>query len=267
MKIVFLCGSNQRHIYIANQLYKTGFLKGLIIEQREEFMPQPPGNLGNLDRENFIKHFQSREAAETKFFGNVDASKIKEEVKYKEISLVQLNSEETIQFIRGIEPDVILSYGVHKLDDKIIDICPERAFNIHGGLSPWYKGCITMFWPFYFLRPNWTGVTVHHLSARMDAGDIVHQVVPTLERGDKLHEVACKAVLQTGKELPVLMQMLAEHKELPRVSQRSNGKLFVASDWTPQHLRLIYNTFNDDIVDKYLDGEITSMPPKLVRAF
>lgn len=267
MRIVFLCGSHPRHMYMANKLYETGFLEGLVIENRGEFVPEPPLGLNNLDTENFIRHFNAREQAEEKFFGHVDCNTVKQKVLCKEIDVGALNDETIVAFIKEIKPDVILSYGVHKLSDEIIDICPNKAFNIHGGLSPWFKGCITLFWPFYLLRPNWAGLTIHHLSNNIDAGDIVHHSVPHLEKGDKMHEVACKAVLQAGEDISIIMKLLAQGKEIPRVKQSSNGKLFVASEWTPQHLRLIYNTFNDDIVDKYLDGEIVSPDPKLVKAF
>ena len=267
MKIVFLCGSHPRHMYIANKLYETGLLTGLVVERRENFMPIPPKGLNKQDKANFIRHFAEREKAENKYFGDVDCDGIKQSLHYKEIDPESLNSQETIGFIKGINPDIIISYGVHKLSNEIINICPDKSFNIHGGLSPWFKGCITLFWPFYFLKPNWAGMTIHHLSASIDAGDIVHHSVPILEHGDKLHEVACKAVVQAGEDIVKLMQLLEKGEKLPRVKQTANGKLFTASDWQVQHLRLIYNTFNDDIVDKYLDGEITSPSPNLVRAF
>lgn len=267
MRIVFLCGSHPRHMYMANKLFETGLLSGLVIEKRGEFVPKLPPGLNEIDRANFIRHFLARQQAEEKFFDHVDCNTVQKQVLSKNIDMETLNSEITVQFIKDIKPDVILSYGVHKLSDEIINICPDKAFNIHGGLSPWFKGCITLFWPFYFLRPNWAGMTIHHLSASIDAGDIVHHSVPTLERGDKLHEVACKAVIQAGEDIAKLMLLLEKGEKLARVKQSSNGKLFTAAEWQVQHLRLIYNTFNDDIVDRYLDGEITSPPPKLVRAF
>jgi hypothetical protein len=32
-------------------------------------------------------------------------------------------------------------------------------WNIHGGLSPWYRGAITHFWPSYMLEPQLTGMS------------------------------------------------------------------------------------------------------------
>ena len=39
MQVSFMCGSHPRHLYVANELYKAGFLKALVIEKRESFNP------------------------------------------------------------------------------------------------------------------------------------------------------------------------------------------------------------------------------------
>lgn len=267
MKVVLICGSHRRHLYIAEKLYRHGFLGGIVIEKREEFLPEPPKDLLEQDRENFIRHFKARDTAENKFFHNADIEKIKKEVKYIEVTKETLNDDETLEFIKSIKPDYVVSYGVHKISDELIEEYKNCCFNIHGGLSPWFKGSITLFWPFYFLKPNWAGMTIHCLSNRIDAGDIIHHSVPVLQKGDKIHEVACKAVVQVANDLCKIFDIVESGKKLKPVPQVSNGKLFVNKDWTPQTLRLIYNTFNDDIVDKFLDGEIISPDPILIRQF
>lgn len=266
MKIVFLCGSHPRHMYIANKLYQAGHLAGLVVENRGQMIPVPPENLKEIDRVNFIRHFADRDSAEEKFFGNIDGNKVQGVVPTLKVEMETLSAEETIQFLRHIEPDMIISYGVHKIEPAVLDMFPDRAFNMHGGLSPWFKGNITLFWPFYFLRPNWAGMTIHYLSDRIDAGEIVHHALPTLEYGDGLHDVACKAVMQGAEDICKILDKLDRKESLPRVSQGRVGKLFVGTDWEPQHLRLVYNTFNNDIVDRYLDGEIQSSPPRIVNA-
>lgn len=267
MKIVLLCGSHPRHLYIANKLFETGLLTGVVMEARYTFRPEPPTGLLEQDRENFIRHFKGREEAENKFFASIDKTLIENKICILNVSKQELNSEKTVAFIRGLEPTYIISYGVHKLEDNILEICPQKALNIHGGLSPWYRGNITLFWPFYFLKPNWAGMTIHHLSNRMDAGNIIHHSVPKLEYGDKIHEVACKAVKQVGEDICKIIELLNKGEEVKSIPQTNTGKLFIETDWKPQHLRLIYNTFDDDIVDKYLNGELMSLEPELIKAF
>ncbi|MFD2442704.1 formyltransferase family protein [Bacillus sp. CGMCC 1.16607] len=266
MKLIFMCGSHPRHLYIAKTLYEAGLLHALVIEQREEFIPQPPSNLETIDRENFIRHFQDRDQSEQKFFKDISLTDF-QDVYILEVSRDELNSENTKKWIVERKVEMVVSYGVHKISNHMLDDFPKNAWNIHGGLSPWYRGNITLFWPFYFLQPNWAGMTIHQLTSKLDGGDIIHHSVPDLERGDGIHDVACKAVLQVARDLVTILKLLDQGKEMKGTPQGSNGKLFVSRDWKPQHLRPIYNYYNNDLIDRFLDGEFEIEEPPLVKAF
>ena len=83
MNVVFLGGSHPRHFYIASKLYEAGVLKGMVIEDRGLFVPQPPAELNEQDRNNFIYHFEQRDKAEKKFFGSIDDKELKNKVPCK----------------------------------------------------------------------------------------------------------------------------------------------------------------------------------------
>jgi folate-dependent phosphoribosylglycinamide formyltransferase PurN len=266
MKIILLTGSHPRHLFLAQSLYQEGLLGGLLIETRGSFVPAPDARLSDRDRAHFIRHFKDREESEEKAFGKIDADNFSG-IPLLEATKEELNSPEIRSWISSIQPDVAISYGVHKLGDELLSILPSYAWNIHGGLSPWYRGNATLFWPFYFLKPNWAGMTIHQLTAKLDGGGIIHHSVPILERGDGIHDVACNAVKQAGEDLIRLLSMIRGGQPINAVSQKSSGKLFTTADWLPQHLRLIYETFNNDIVDRYLDGEFGHHEPPLIKAF
>lgn len=265
LKVVFLTGSHPRHLYLAKTLADAGFLEGLLVEGRAQFIPEPPVGLNKTDHDNFIRHFRDRAEAEERTFGRINKGYFKD-TKMINVSRSELNSERVLLWVKDLKPDIVISYGVHIIKDELLAGFPEYSWNIHGGLSPWYRGCITLFWPFYFLQPNWAGMTIHYLSNKLDAGDIVHHSVPELKAGDGVHDVATRAVAQVAEDLIKILEMVEVGKEIPRVKQGSNGKLFLARDWKPEHLRLVYNTFNNDIVDRYLLGELKPAEPKLVRA-
>lgn len=264
MKVIFICGSHMRHHYVLEELFRAGMLAGAIIEERGNVIPSPPNGLQEIDKENFIKHFKRRDETEKRYFGSVDVSLVLRQTPHLKTDVAHLNSQKTIDFIKNINADYIFSYGCHLLSESVLSIYEGKCFNIHGGLSPWFKGVATHFWPFYFLKPNWTGMTIHRTVKKIDAGEILHHSVPLLEKGDGIHDVACKTVLTTGKELIEVLSLIDDKKEISCVPQIGTGKLFLDKEWTPQHLRLIYNTFNDDIVDCFLNGEIVSPEPQLV---
>lgn len=264
MKVILMLGSHPRHHYVAQQLLNTGKVVGYLVEHRESFVPAPPAYLNEQDKQNFIRHFHDRDRSEHRMFpAEVN---VPDHVAVRKVTIDQLNSEETIQWMNALQADLLISYGVHKLSDELLAQAPAQAWNIHGGLSPWYRGTTTLFWPFYMLQPNWAGMTVHKLSSKLDAGDILHHSVPGLAYGDGIHDVANKAVKQVADDLSYILTNLKQD-ELNFIPQKSAGKLFLSSEWKPEHLRVIYQLFNNDIVDHFLDGKLPKVDPSLVRAF
>ncbi|WP_191253997.1 formyltransferase family protein [Kordiimonas sediminis] len=248
---------------MARALAETGALAGLIVEQREEHMPLPPQGLSSDLEKLFIHHFQKRKDAETRFFSSSDLPR----VKTLHVTKEDLNGEAVGSFLQSINPDILLSYGVHMLSEETLSVVHGEKWNIHGGLSPWYRGAITHFWPSYFLAPQMTGMTVHDLTMELDQGDVVHQNAAPLVKGDGIHDLACRAVQGLATELPKLLQVYSEKKILQKKHHRTSGRLWRSKDWHPSHLRLIYDFYNDRIVDAYLAGELEQTDPDLWRQF
>lgn len=263
MKVLLLTGSHPRHAYLARCLEDSGHLAGLVIEAREAHVPASPDGLPAATETLFRLHFQRRAQAEQRFFSDERFP----DVETLRVSPSTLNGPDVQAMIRRINPDLLLSYGVHMLSPETLDCCTGEKWNIHGGLSPWYRGAITHFWPSYMLEPQFTGMTVHDLTPRLDGGPLVHQSAAALVRGDGLHDLACRAVTAVAGELPELMMLLTAKGGLEKQPQKSSGKLWLASDWRPEHLHLIYDVYGDRIVDYYLDGELTRRPPQLYRQF
>jgi len=263
MKIVLVTGSHPRHAYIARKLAGSGCLSGIIIEEREAHLPVPPKHLSADLKRLYTHHFQRREAVEQRFFSESSFPA----VACLKTSNSKLNAAPTHEFICRHKPDLLLSYGCHMLSPETLSAVEGEKWNIHGGLSPWYRGAITHFWPSYMLEPQMTGITVHELSPQLDAGDVVHQCCAPLIKGDGLHELAARAVLQVAEELEPLISVLQKNKCIIKTPQRTTGKLWLGRDWRPEHLRLIYELYDDSIVDRYLDGMIAKREPRLIRQF
>ncbi len=263
MKVLFMTGSHPRHAYMARCLEKAGVLSALVIEKREAHVPSPPEGLSAELSELFVHHFQKRQEAESKFFSDAKLP----EVETFDVTKESLNSPETQAFIRKINPDILMSYGVHILTDETLNAAKKQKWNIHGGLSPWYRGTITHFWPSYMLQPQMTGMTMHNLTQEVDGGAIVHQSVAELVSGDGLHDLACRAVMSLGEELPKVFEAVKSLDDVKKFPQRTTGRLWLNRDWRPEHLKLIYQTYNDKVVDHYLKGDLHNRKPKLNRQF
>ena len=264
MRIVFLTGSHPRHAYMARALAKSGSLVGLVIEQREAFVPDPPAGLRPETVPLFRRHFGDRDRTEAKFFGPAALPGVAR----RDVELSELNTAATVGFINDLQPDLVLSYGVHKLTEATLAGIDSRLkWNIHGGLSPWYRGVITHFWPSYFLEPQMTGMTVHELTQAIDGGSLIHQSVASLVPRDGIHDLACRAVQSLGEELPDLVNVVKSSRLKDPHQQTTTGRIWRSTDWQPAHLHPVYDHYENRIVDHYLEGAFHQSAPKVFRQF
>ncbi|MBV2191207.1 bifunctional UDP-4-amino-4-deoxy-L-arabinose formyltransferase/UDP-glucuronic acid oxidase ArnA [Providencia rettgeri] len=80
-----------------------------------------------------------------------------------------------IERIREMKPDVIFSfYYRDMLSEELLAIAPKGAFNLHGSLLPKYRGRAPINWAL-LKGESETGVTLHKMVAKPDAGDIIAQ--------------------------------------------------------------------------------------------
>ncbi|PAV01893.1 bifunctional UDP-glucuronic acid oxidase/UDP-4-amino-4-deoxy-L-arabinose formyltransferase [Arsenophonus sp. ENCA] len=104
-----------------------------------------------------------------------------------------------IERIEKMQPDVIFSfYYRHMLSQELLALAPKGAFNLHGSLLPKYRGRVPINWAILHGETE-TGVTLHKMIAKPDAGDIVAQKKISIDATDTalvLHEKIRQAAEQ-----------------------------------------------------------------------
>jgi methionyl-tRNA formyltransferase len=89
-----------------------------------------------------------------------------------------------IERIAAMKPAMIYSfYYRHLLDESVLALAPRGAYNMHGSLLPKYRGRAPVNWMLVNGERE-AGVTLHHMVARADAGDIVAQRPVAIEDSD-----------------------------------------------------------------------------------
>ena len=89
-----------------------------------------------------------------------------------------------IDRIAAMRPDVIYSfYYRNLLPERVLQAAPLGACNLHGALLPAYSGRAPINWVLVNGERE-TGVTLHHMVARADAGDIVAQRAVAIDDSD-----------------------------------------------------------------------------------
>jgi methionyl-tRNA formyltransferase len=86
-----------------------------------------------------------------------------------------VNRPAVMRELARLAPDMIFSFYFREiLAPEVLRLAPRGAFNLHGSLLPRYRGRCPVNWVLVNGEHE-TGVTLHHMEARPDAGDIVAQ--------------------------------------------------------------------------------------------
>lgn len=118
----------------------------------------------------------------------------------KRVVVPSHNGPECEAILDAEKPDIIVVYGTVIIRDNIFRRAGLVTLNMHTGLSPYYRGDSTLFWPIYFNDPDHLGVTVHKLVPEVDGGDIIYTGKVKYETGDTEANIFAKGV-KIGTEL------------------------------------------------------------------
>ncbi|GAA0511761.1 bifunctional UDP-4-amino-4-deoxy-L-arabinose formyltransferase/UDP-glucuronic acid oxidase ArnA [Tatumella terrea] len=105
-----------------------------------------------------------------------------------------------VERLRESAPDIIFSFYYRDLlSEDILNLPPAGAYNLHGSLLPRYRGRAPLNWVLVNGETE-TGVTLHKMVKRADAGEIVSQQTVPISASDdalRLH----KKLTQAAREL------------------------------------------------------------------
>lgn len=163
--------------------------------------------------------------AEKKIFFSKYSSHILDKVMKDDRSL---NSQRIVDVINKYEPDIIVVMGTCLVSKKIIKSA-KVVLNIHTGLSPYYRGGASNFWPFINKDLDKFGVTIHLMTTGIDSGPIIYSEAIKFNLGDTYPEINCKAIIR-GTDLML--------RALDKVIK---GNYVVAEQWSKG---LVYHSFN-----------------------
>ena len=128
------------------------------------------------------------------------------------------NPAEVLERIRGCRPDFLFSFYYRSmLKAPLLALAPRGALNMHGSLLPKYRGRVPINWAIIHGERE-TGATLHYMTEKPDAGDIVAQtpvpILPDDTAKDVFDQVTLAAAAMLERVLPTLVDGTA-----PRIAQ------------------------------------------------
>ena len=248
MRVVLMTSNELRHRFAANRLAASMNMVGVVSEMKA---PAASGSAPASveDQRDVQKHFAERDEVERRFFGrelNFPATGM------LSISSGEANSSQVFEWVQRRDPDVIVLYGTSIIKPPLLTLYGERMINLHLGLSPYYRGSGTNFWPLVNSEPECVGATIHLAVAKVDAGAILAQVRPEAEISDRSHELGTKTLMAALDTLPRATSLFLTKEIEPKSQDLSRGRVFRSKDFTAESLRVMWRNFESGMMREYL---------------
>lgn len=269
-KVVILTGNEMRHDFFRMLLasYQSVEVLKSYCEVTKDVSKALMGHSDEITDER-EKHLNLRLQTESDFFGSF----VENVIDRSNPSLIvkgEINNPLYVTKIINMNPDLIIAYGCSIITSDLLAFFKGRFINIHLGLSPYYRGSATNFWPFVNKELACVGVTFMHIDEGVDTGEIIHQQRAVMHKTDSIHSIGCRLIkdmtlscIKIIERFPVRMPHHIS-RPTPDVPLRFCRK----RDFTEDSVVCAYRNLKHGLIDDYLanKSELDKMYP-LIRVF
>ncbi len=266
-RIAILTSNDIRHRFFVNDLAETNNVTA-VIYLSTGYHP------ANTDRENLdprtaeiLKHhFDERTRQEHTFFGhNSQFRQNTTSCAIRHLTSHDLNTAATVDFLAARNPDLVIVYGTTLIKPPLLTRFADRLINMHLGLSPYYRGTATNFYPLLNEEPHYVGATIHMIDAGIDTGPILHHATPEITTTDLPHTLGCKAILAGLEKVHQSIREFATGKLDPIPQWRPpNPRLYLRKDYHPNQVVQLYNLIEKGLFQKYVANKRDIPHPSLI---
>lgn len=247
--VLIITGNELRHRYMANHISRHLQVSGVIFEKKANVHER--FDWPEAEKQIMQTHFNSRLESERYYFekqSNVD------HLSAIWVETGQSNSEAIIEWISEKTFDYILLYGSSLIKAPLLSRYENRFINLHLGLSPYYRGSGTNFWPLVHRKPECVGATLHMATLQVDAGAILHQVRPDAAVHDGPHDLGHKTIIKAVEAYPEVV--IRYHNQLLNTFTQdlSHGVECKRKDLNAPDIQKMYQQFESGMMEEYLNN-------------
>jgi methionyl-tRNA formyltransferase len=165
----------------------------------------------------------------------------------------ELNSARTAAGLEEAAPDVVVVYGTNLIREPLLSRWAGRMVNLHLGLSPYYRGTGTNFYPLLNEEPEYVGATIHLIDPGIDSGPILRHACPEIVADDRPHTIGCKAIQAAVCALvDVLRHFDAARARAVPQWQPAHARLYRRKDYHPRQVVELYRKLDEGLIPRYL---------------
>ncbi len=266
IRTLVLTSTFRRHQFVANYVAAHLDLVG-VWQERKSFEPMRYAE-GDADRGVIARHFAARDQAEDAWFAEHATLRLAPDAAQVTVGPAGCNDEAAIRAMRALAPDVLVVFGTGILKPHLIEAFEGRLINIHLGLSPYYRGAGTNFWPLVNREPEYVGATIHYLDAGIDTGPIIAHVRPEIRVEDGPHDLGNRTIVAAADAVVAVVRAHVAGR-ITATPQTGGGRLYQRKDFNAVAVDRLYRNFATGMLAEYLahrpDRDATlalqSLPP------
>lgn len=242
LRVMILCGQSARHLQFANALCKGADVVAIVHEQGADW------SIGKVlrilrptvffrkgwrwlrDRRRYAGDPEGRF-----FFGEAGAKLDRPDLVR---TFPSVNHSGVVQLADELQPDLIAVFGTSLIKGPLLKRGRLGIVNLHGGLSPQYRGADCTFWALYNNEADQVGCTIHYIDDGIDTGGLIAHVSPQILTGDGELTLFWRAVRTSTGAFVELLDRLESGERFGQ-SQPGKGCLYQVKDRLLRHERAL----------------------------
>jgi methionyl-tRNA formyltransferase len=202
-----------------------------------------------------LKHLSARDQSEEDFFGLFIETTADQSYPVH-LPKGEINCPKYTEAIINSKPDLLIAYGCSIIREPLLTVFKGRFLNVHLGLSPYYRGSGTNYWPLVNGEPEYVGATFMYIDSGIDTGEIIHQIRAKYSWGDTPSQIGNRFIVEMSL---VYRNIIVNFERLEKMSQLpipSNEKVYKIKDYTEESVVTLYRNFESGLIERYLNEEV-----------
>jgi len=178
------------------------------------------------------------------FFGNEEPALAQPELV---IEVPYINHPKVSALVDRLKPDIIAVFGTGLIRRPLLAGGRLGIINLHGGLSPGYRGSDCTFWALYNGEPDQVGCTLHWIDPGIDTGNLIAHICPEVSEGDDEARLFWRGVRDSAEIYAQCLERL-ERGEVLGQKQNEKGRLYLVKHRTWRHERELRAKLRDGLL-------------------
>ena len=251
-RVIIITGNSKRHEYYVECIERELDVIQVYAETKFSYVD---AFADSSFADAVAKHFSLRDASEQHYFGNAAPKS-----PIKTLPRDGANKPDVVEEIINLQANFVLLFGSGIIKEPILEAYQDRVINMHLGLSPYYRGSGTNFWPLVDGKPECVGATLHLAVSKVDAGGILHQVRPQgLTETDSIHDLGNKTIMASVAALPQIVRAYHNGTIHALKQEDLDDQEFKRMDLSVESLTKMKSNFDQGMIKAYLVDKAARM--------